>query len=818
MAGLLVVSLVWSFAQVGKHLHQPGLEVEAIPLTVCKGIESGQGATSIGQYLSMLFNSEAYPARWECGYWTDFEGWFMILSDISIFTAYVSIPILLVIILYRRKKDVPFKKFIVLFALFILFCGMTHLLDAWIFWEPMYRLNGFVKFLTGVVSWVTVIALSQALPVAFTFRSPKEMQAEIDRRELAERQLELFIKYTPGAVAMTDKDLVCLVVSDKWLEQCKLGAEEIIGQHVKAGCPTLKFMSDFEVLSNKVFSGQTLSQNRDEFLNSAGEKEYVRWTARPWYTEGDEVGGMMLLTENMTEQVVSEKRLEEREQLLRNVFDSNAMGIALLDDESKAYLSNDEYSRLAGHAQKALEETPHHELLDEDHRDAFRKDFLRLKQDKIPSFDMDLKYLAGEKVSHAAVHVSLIKNPTHGGNYALVMAKDLTELREKEESFQRQSAELKTVYETMDEGFSIARIGVWDLNLETKVSTWSKVVYEIHEVPYGNSIKLEDGINFYHPDDRETISSAVNEAIQEGKPYDLELRLITKNNKEIWVRAIGHAFKENGKVKSLNGLFQDIDKRKRGELAMQDLNEQLEHQVDERTFQLRMTNKELEAFTYSVSHDLRAPLRAISGFSMALIEDEGDRLSDDGKAFLDRIIVNTEKMGNLIDTLLDLSRLSRISLERQSLNTIELVHAVVMGDPALAAANIQIGDLPDVFADQGLMERVLHNLLSNAVKYSSKNPESLVHVFGDGNDKGTTITVKDNGVGFDMDFADKLFEVFQRLHTDKEFEGTGVGLSICKRIVDMHDGTITYQSELGKGTIFTVFLPHQNKMSSHGEV
>ena len=225
--------------------------------------------------------------------------------------------------------------------------------------------------------------------------------------------------------------------------------------------------------------------------------------------------------------------------------------------------------------------------------------------------------------------------------------------------------------------------------------------------------------------------------------------------------------------------------------------------------QLLGLNKELESFSYSVSHDLRAPLRAIDGYAGILEEDYGKNLDEEGNRLLGAVQYNAKKMGNLIDDLLAFSRLGKKELTKTDINMNELVEGALyeLNKSTKHAAKVEIGDLHPAKGDYGLINQVIINLLSNAIKYSSKVKEPLVEISSEKTDNELIYSVKDNGAGFDMRYVNKLFGVFQRLHTMDEFEGTGVGLAIVQRIMAKHGGRVSAEGEKNKGAIFKFSLP-----------
>jgi signal transduction histidine kinase len=238
----------------------------------------------------------------------------------------------------------------------------------------------------------------------------------------------------------------------------------------------------------------------------------------------------------------------------------------------------------------------------------------------------------------------------------------------------------------------------------------------------------------------------------------------------------------------------------------------LEQQVRDRTRELETANKELESFSYSVSHDLRAPLRAVSGYAMMLKEDYEDSFDPEAKRITGNIISNVKMMGQLIDDLISFSRLGKREVARRIVDMKALAEAstseLLNGWPE-EKFNFVVGDLPRCFGDEDLLKQVWLNLIGNALKYSSRTSAPLIEIGYTGNSNNITWFVRDNGAGFDMKYADKLFKVFQRLHSQEEFEGTGIGLALVRRIIDKHKGRIWAESTPGQGAVFYFTLSEQ---------
>jgi len=254
--------------------------------------------------------------------------------------------------------------------------------------------------------------------------------------------------------------------------------------------------------------------------------------------------------------------------------------------------------------------------------------------------------------------------------------------------------------------------------------------------------------------------------------------------------------------------------RKQAQVELQQYRDHLEEVVEQRTDELVAANKELESFSYSVSHDLLAPLRAIDGFSRILLEDYTNKIDDEGKRLLNIVRNNTQKMSQLIDDLLAFSRVGRQEINLLNISMTELAKGVFeeLKDSSTGQAiQSNINSIPNAYGDRSMIRQVFINLLSNAIKFTRPKGTSIIEVGGWTEENENIYYVKDNGVGFDMQYLNKLFGVFQRLHSSEEFEGTGVGLAIVQRIIHRHGGRVWAEGKVGEGATFYFTLPRKNE-------
>jgi len=348
-------------------------------------------------------------------------------------------------------------------------------------------------------------------------------------------------------------------------------------------------------------------------------------------------------------------------------------------------------------------------------------------------------------------------------------------------------------------------------NDEGKIISWNQGAERI----YGYSEQEAMNMKIWNiiPQHLFQETQIVIQRIVKGERIDsLETKRITKHGRVIDVLFSASILTDSdNNLKSIAINERDITERKLADEEIDRLNSNLLNNVE----QLELANKELESFSYSVSHDLRAPLRALNGYAQIVEEEYGDHLQGDVIALFANIKRNSHKMGNLIDDLLEFSKLGKKTLKKSAVNMKELAEFVVdeMEKTVSGKAEIHIDNIPHAHADYSLIKQVLVNLISNALKYSCKAAHPKIEIGHYLDNNNAVYFVKDNGVGFNMEYKNKLFGVFQRLHSEKEFEGTGVGLAIVARIIDRHGGRIWAEAEVNKGASFYFSLSGERTLN-----
>ncbi|MEA5077064.1 MAG: PAS domain S-box protein [Anaerolineaceae bacterium] len=670
--------------------------------------------------------------------------------------------------------------------------------------------HGEVSGFLGIVADVTDLKKIEA--------ENEKMAAE--RLQLLKR-LKLQFERIPIGFILTDENLKVLDWNPQAEKIFGFSQDEMVG---KSQFDTIIPSNQKELVEEIIRKVKDKRESEiviHENVTKDGRRIQVEWHNTSLHDENGKFMALMAMAIDVTEKFESERLLRESEQKLRLFFDSNLIGIQFADIYGQMYSANDEMLRIIGYTRKDLEEGHIH------WKKMTPPEFLPLEQKAIAQAlktgeveTYEKEYIRKDgKVIWVLIGFAIIDKEA-GTTIAFVL--DITQKKMAEQEFMAYHKLLDLVGE-------IGKIGGWDFDVATGAGTWTSEVAIIHDLDPLDPTNKDLGLTFYTPESKAQIEKAIATAIEKGTPYNLELELVSASGVHKLVRTIGLPLVVDGKVERMRGIFQDVTELKQAEAEVRKLNEELEQRVIERTNELVAANQELEAFSYSVSHDLRAPLRAIDGFSKLLIDEYKNDIPPEMLRYLEMIRGNTHNMSQLIDDLLAFSRLGRQTIQRNNVDIVKLVQGVVEKvklEVQGREVEFVIKKLSDCHADDALLAQVYYNLISNAVKFTRVRAKAVIEIgskktiprMSDGSTRPMTecYYVSDNGVGFDMRYYDKLFSVFQRLHKAEEYEGTGVGLAIVKRVIDKHGGLVWADSTPGSGSTFyfTIGKEESNDQSS----
>ncbi|MCF6257297.1 MAG: ATP-binding protein [Gammaproteobacteria bacterium] len=407
------------------------------------------------------------------------------------------------------------------------------------------------------------------------------------------------------------------------------------------------------------------------------------------------------------------------------------------------------------------------------------------------------------EMSHREISADLRTRKDEIGILACAFDAMLSNLQKSYSDLEKREEHYRRLVET-------ANVIPWELDLNSRRITYvgpqakAMLGYEIsdwYEEKFWLNHVCEEDVDLAEKFYRHVAS------IDEGR--EIEYRITHANGKVVWVRDCVHKSTYDPRSPTLQGLMFDVDERVKARQELQRYREHLERVVNERTAELLTVNQELQSFAHSLSQDLRVPLRAINGFSEAMLEDYGNVVGDEGRNYLKRICGGTKRMGKMIDDILILSRVTRKELYRKKINLSQMA-AEVEKNLREEYTDHQVEFIVDkqltAYGDEELMEILLNHLLSNAWKFTQKVDHPRVEVTGELSTGNMVYTVKDNGVGFDMQYVEKLFLPFRRLHNVEEFEGVGVGLAAVKRIVLRHGGKVWGEGKVDGGAVFCFTL------------
>ena len=530
--------------------------------------------------------------------------------------------------------------------------------------------------------------------------------------------------------------------------------------------------------------------------------ELDRWFAFIIYSPAP--GEVVIVTENITERKRAEQALLDRDFKLGAIVHHSPAALSLKHPDGRYALANPNLQRI-------------HHLAEEDI--IGKTDFDLYPAEVARVFLANDALVLGSMARHAIEeivpvdgeprtfmsHMFPVVDESGAARFICRISLDITERK-------RSEAEIRHLNERISLATRAARVGIWDWDVVNNSLVWDDQMYALYGVrKEAFSGAVEAWVQGLHPADRAAGEEASARAVRGESAYDTEFRVVWPDGSVHHLRARADVIRDGGGAPlRMVGVNYDVTDIKQAEEEIRLLNAGLERRVTERTAELTAANRELDSFAYAVSHDLRAPLRAMSGFSQALMEDFGEQLPEEARDDLAEIGKASVRMSDLIDGLLVLSRSTRGEMlhDRVDLSGLaqRLLAEMAREEPARRVA-VQVAPGLEVRGDGRMMEVLMGNLLGNAWKYTAHVSAPCIRVYAAEQDGQPCICVADNGAGFDMAHARRLFQPFQRLHRQDEFPGLGIGLATVQRIVHRHGGSVSARAEQGKGATFCFSLP-----------
>jgi PAS domain S-box-containing protein len=525
-----------------------------------------------------------------------------------------------------------------------------------------------------------------------------------------------------------------------------------------------------------------------EYIRKDGSHVPIRLNAALLKGERD-IG--ICFIQDITERKRAEEALKESERRFRALFDNTPDGIVLADPENRKFtMGNETFYQMLGYNSDEIQNLGVMDIHPAEEVNHSADQFEKLLRKEIAvAENIPVKRKDGS-IFFADIRAFLVS--LAGKTYLTGIFRDITERRLAEDALKISKDRLLFATEG-------ANLGVWNWNIVTGELIWSDKCKALFGIRPDETMSYQRFSDALHPDDRERTDKAAQDALDNHTDYDIDYRSLWSDGSIHWLAAKGRGYYDaTGKAVRLEGVVLDIAARKRDEEALKQSAADLER-----------SNKELEQFAYVASHDMQEPLRMVSSYTQLLAQRYENQLDDKAKKYIDYAVDGAVRMQRLINDLLTYSRVGTRGKPLEPTDSHSVLGEVLRNLQAAIDENRAIvtnDDLPIVRVDASQLTQVFQNLIANAIKFRGESPPRI-HASAQDRGREWVFSISDNGIGIDPQYKDRIFVIFQRLHTKQEYPGTGIGLALCKRVVERHGGKIWFESEPGKGSTFYFAIP-----------
>ncbi|MGB8690864.1 MAG: PAS domain S-box protein, partial [Microcoleus sp.] len=755
-------------------------------------------------FLNNLLFTANYIPHGHCYLWQRELVWLHIVSDSLIALAYYSIPLSLLYFV-RQRQDLPFRNIFWLFGAFILSCGTTHVMEVWTLWHPVYWLSGSLKLITALISAYTAFALIPLIPQALALPSPTQLEMINQRlqKEISERQknattlLELtqlqnaIINSTNYTIISVDPDGTIKTFNRAAQQLLGYYAEEVVGKLTPAIVhDPLEVEQRAEVISQelgvKIEPGFEVfvawarrgiaDENEWTYIRKDGSRFPVLVSVTALYDSEGNINGFVGIGQDISGRKQAEKELRELNIAMQNAVE----GIARLDSSGRYVNVNRSYANKFGYKP---EEMIGMEWPITVHPDDVEMLILAV-QEMLTSGKVEVEARGLRKDGLFFYNkITMVKACDEQGicNGHHCFMKDITDRKLTERALEESEYKYRQIVELAEEG-------IWLIDSKARTTYVNQAMgrmlgYTELEM-FGRAL-----FDFMDEEGKQSANDLIYRRKQ-GIAERHDFRLKSKDGKDVWTyMSTSLVMDEKGNLLSCCALVYNITDRK-----------EVERQMLQLTEDLKRSNEELEQFAYVASHDLQEPLRSVTSYTQLLAQRYQGNLDAKADKYINYIVDGASRMQQLINDLLAYSRLGTRAQEfeaadcnaavQQSLSNLQI---------AIAEKNavITYESLPTVMADEFQLVQLFQNLIGNAIKFCQDVPR--IQIAAIMQDREWLFSVRDRGIGIDPEYADRIFLIFGRLHSRREYSGTGIGLAICQRIVERHGGRIWVESQSGEG-------------------